>query len=146
MNHAILNDAPPPPASPPSPKAAKTAGAFGASFAAGAILVSSCCAVPLALSMVGLGGAWLGELTALAPYKSYFLAAAALALAGGWAVLLWRWRAARPCPPGGACAPASRAWPVVLILALATKLVVLAAVWASLDTDLMQWLMRMRAA
>lgn len=40
----------------------------------GAILASSCCIVPLALVIVGVSGAWIGNLTALLPYKPIFTA------------------------------------------------------------------------
>lgn len=50
----------------------------------GAALASSCCVVPLLLVTLGVSGAWIGNLTALAPYKSYFLAATGLFLAAGF--------------------------------------------------------------
>lgn len=34
-----------------------------------AILASACCIVPLVLVMLGISGAWIGNLTALEPYK-----------------------------------------------------------------------------
>lgn len=37
----------------------------------GAILASACCIVPLALVTLGISGAWIGNLTALEPYKPY---------------------------------------------------------------------------
>ena len=40
----------------------------------GAIAASSCCIVPLALFGLGVGGAWIGNLTALAPYQPIFVA------------------------------------------------------------------------
>ncbi len=39
----------------------------------GAIAASSCCIAPLILFSLGIGGAWIGNLTALAPYKPLFL-------------------------------------------------------------------------
>lgn len=47
----------------------------------GALAASSCCILPLVLFSVGISGAWIGNLTALAPYKPYF-AAATLGLLG----------------------------------------------------------------
>jgi mercuric ion transport protein len=35
----------------------------------GAILASACCIVPLVLVTLGISGAWIGNLTALEPYK-----------------------------------------------------------------------------
>src|ERR1700730_3932490 len=41
----------------------------------GAIAASSCCIAPLVLFSLGVSGAWIGNLTALAPYQPYFIAA-----------------------------------------------------------------------
>jgi hypothetical protein len=41
----------------------------------GALAASSCCILPLVLFSLGISGAWIGNLTALAPYKPYFAAA-----------------------------------------------------------------------
>lgn len=40
----------------------------------GAIAVSSCCVIPFALYTVGIGGAWISNLTALEPYQPIFAA------------------------------------------------------------------------
>ena len=47
----------------------------------GALAASSCCILPLVLFSLGISGAWIGRLTALAPYKPLF-AAATLGLLG----------------------------------------------------------------
>jgi len=39
----------------------------------GALAVSSCCVIPLALFGLGISGAWIGQLTALAPYQPIFV-------------------------------------------------------------------------
>lgn len=39
----------------------------------GAILASSCCILPLVLLSLGIGGAWMSNLTALEPYQPVFL-------------------------------------------------------------------------
>lgn len=74
---------------------------------AGAILASSCCVLPLALALLGLGGAWVASLRTLAPYKPLFLAGTALALGTGfWASYV---RPQPRCAPGTLCArPRSR--------------------------------------
>lgn len=65
------------------------------------ILASSCCILPLALVSFGIGGAWVGKLTALAPFQPYFLAAAALMIGSG----LWRaYRKQEVCLPDSICA------------------------------------------
>ncbi|MBU9690834.1 MULTISPECIES: mercuric ion transporter MerT [Burkholderia cepacia complex] len=54
-----------------------------ASLAAGwvaAILASTCCLGPLVLVALGFSGAWIGNLTALEPYRSLFIGMALLAL------------------------------------------------------------------
>jgi len=53
----------------------------------GALASSSCCVVPLALFMLGISGAWIGNLTRLAPYQPYFIAATAACLGGGYWLL-----------------------------------------------------------
>ncbi len=57
---------------------------FAGGSALGALAMSSCCIVPLALFSLGVTGAWIGNLTALYPYKLYFFAITAGFLAGGF--------------------------------------------------------------
>lgn len=45
-----------------------------------AILASACCLGPLLLVGVGLGGAWIGNLTLLAPFRPIFIGAALVAM------------------------------------------------------------------
>ena len=40
----------------------------------GAVAASSCCIVPLLLFSLGVSGAWIGNLTRLAPYQPIFIA------------------------------------------------------------------------
>jgi mercuric ion transport protein len=47
---------------------------FAAGGVLGALVSSSCCVLPLALFSLGAGGAWIGQLAALAPYQPIFLA------------------------------------------------------------------------
>lgn len=47
----------------------------------GALMASACCIVPLVLVTLGISGAWIGNLTALEPYKPY-VAAVTLSLIG----------------------------------------------------------------
>lgn len=67
-----------------------------------ALGASSCCALPLVFFSVGVGGAWLAYLTALAPYQPLFLTAALAFLAAGF----WRtyWQPHIVCKAAGACA------------------------------------------
>jgi mercuric ion transport protein len=50
----------------------------------GAIAASSCCIAPLALFSLGISGAWIGNLTALAPYQPYFIVATLACLGYGY--------------------------------------------------------------
>lgn len=45
-----------------------------------AILASACCLGPLVLLALGVSGAWIGNLTALEPYRPIFVGAALVAL------------------------------------------------------------------
>jgi mercuric ion transport protein len=50
----------------------------------GAVAVSSCCILPLVLFGLGISGVWIGNLTRLAPYQPYFLAATIACLGYGY--------------------------------------------------------------
>ena len=66
-----------------------------------AILASTCCLGPLVLILLGFSGAWIGSLTALEPYRPYFIGVALIAL-----FLAWRriWRPVAACQPADVCA------------------------------------------
>jgi mercuric ion transport protein len=68
----------------------------------GALAASSCCILPLALFSLGIGGAWIGNLTALAPYQPIFIAITLGFLAAG--VYLVYLRPKRACAADEACA------------------------------------------
>jgi mercuric ion transport protein len=68
----------------------------------GAIAASSCCIAPLVLFSLGISGAWIGNLTALAPYQPYFIAATLACLGYGY-WLVYR-RGSLACAEGEACA------------------------------------------
>lgn len=85
----------------PSPEAAPRASVAAlAAAAVAALLASACCIAPLALVLVGVSGAWIGQLAAFQPYQPIFLLAAALAMAVAWRKI-WR---APDCADGRACA------------------------------------------
>ncbi len=72
----------------------------------GAIAASSCCIVPLVLFSLGIGGAWIGNLTALYPYKPIFVTITLAFLAGGFYMAYRKPKMA--CETGSYCAsPAS---------------------------------------
>lgn len=90
----------------------------------GALAASSCCIVPLALFGLGISGAWIGNLTQLAPYQPYFIAATLACLGGGY-WLVYRSRKAA-CADGDACARPLPNRIVMTGLVFATILVVAA--------------------
>ena len=95
-------------------------------LAAGSVMAAlasmSCCILPLVLFGLGVSGAWIGNLTRLAPYQPYFLAATALCLGGGYWLL---YRARTPaCTADGACARPLPHRIVTIALALATILAI----------------------
>ncbi|MEO1765775.1 mercuric ion transporter MerT [Thiobacter aerophilum] len=66
-----------------------------------AIAASLCCIGPLVLVLLGVGGAWVGNLAALEPFRPFFLAAALIALYLAWKKL---YRSPKACTPGSLCA------------------------------------------
>jgi mercuric ion transport protein len=78
-----------------APRAALAAGGLAA------LLASTCCLGPLVLVMLGVSGAWIGNLTALEPFRPLFVAAALVALALAWRRI---YRPATACKPGEVCA------------------------------------------
>ena len=69
----------------------------------GALAASACCILPLVLFSVGISGAWIANLTALAPYKPYF-AAGTLALLGYGYYLVYV-RPKQACADGSCARP-----------------------------------------
>ena len=90
----------------------------------GALAASSCCIIPLILFSLGIGGAWIGNLTALAPYKPLFVAGTAGLLGYGFYLVYWKPR--RACGDGAACASPIPNRLVQLALWIATVLVIAA--------------------
>lgn len=69
----------------------------------GALAASSCCILPLVLFSLGISGAWIANLTALAPYKPYF-AAGTIALLGYGYYLVYV-RSKQVCADGSCARP-----------------------------------------
>lgn len=99
----------------------KTGSGFLAAGGLAAILASTCCLGPLILVMLGFTGAWIGNLSALEPYRPLFLTVAIVTLG------LAAWQMFRPgqtCEATGTCSiPRSRRiqkvfFAVVAVLAL----------------------------
>lgn len=104
----------------------------------GALAASSCCILPLVLFSVGITGAWLGNLAALAPWQPLFVAAGTGFLAYGFYLVRGRRRAAT-CRNDGACSRAAPNRFTTATLWISALLIAAAAVypWAApwlLDT------------
>lgn len=92
----------------------------------GALLASACCVLPLVLFSLGIGGAWIGQLTALAPYQPWFWAAGAVFVAAGF---VSAWRGRRACRADGRCAPSRGQRIAHAVLWLAALLLAVSALW-----------------
>ncbi len=68
-----------------------------------AIAASLCCLGPLVLVMLGVSGAWIGNLAVLEPFRPWFLTAAVIAMFFAWKKI-YRAPAAAACTPGSLCA------------------------------------------
>lgn len=90
----------------------------------GVLAASSCCLLPLVLFGLGVSGAWIGNLTQLAPYQPFFIAATIACLGYGYWLVYRSSKVA--CAGGEACArPLSNRF-VPLGLIVATVLVIAA--------------------
>lgn len=99
----------------------------------GAILASACCIGPLVLLALGVSGAWIGNLTALEPYKPYFAAVALVFIGLGFRQVYFK--PTTVCEPGSLCARPQSSRITKAVLWFATVLVVLALTinwWAPL--------------
>lgn len=94
------------PSSQGNPSNSKSNWSMGAALGA-ATLASACCTVPLALVSLGVGGAWISGLTALAPYRWLFVALAVGAL-GYAGYNEWRMSRRPDCDCETALSPAAR--------------------------------------
>ena len=100
--------------------------------AAGGLLAAlgsaSCCVVPFILFSLGVGGAWIGNLTALAPYQPYFVAGTLVFLGAGF-VMVYRRPKSAACPDATGCRRPVADRLVKTGLWTATGLVTLALAW-----------------
>jgi mercuric ion transport protein len=90
----------------------------------GALAASSCCILPLVLFSLGVSGAWIGNLTRLAPYQPCFIVATFGFLGAGY------WLARRDsdlaCADGESCARPLPSRLIKTALVTATVLVIAA--------------------
>jgi mercuric ion transport protein len=90
----------------------------------GALVASSCCLLPLVLFGLGVSGAWIGNLTQLAPYQPFFIAATIACLGYGYWLVYRSSKVA--CAGGEACARPLSNRLVQLGLIVATVLIIVA--------------------
>lgn len=92
-------------------------------LAAGGLLaafgVASCCALPIALSLLGISAASLVGVGYLAAQYQQELLYGAVVCLGAAAFIMWRQRRARLCAPGTACARPTLDWSSKIALVLA---------------------------
>jgi mercuric ion transport protein len=105
--------------------AGRTKGWFAVGGVVGALLASSCCIAPLLLLTLGVSGAWIGNLTALEPYKPAFLGVALVFIGLGFYKVYFKQKPA--CEEGSYCARPESALVTKTALWAATVLVLLAA-------------------
>lgn len=110
----------------PPTNAGKSARWVAAGGFLGALAASSCCILPLVLFSLGAGGAWLGHLTALAPYQPYFIVATLGMLGYGYWLV---YRKPEACADDAACAQPLPNKVIKMALWGATGLVVLSILW-----------------
>lgn len=97
-------------------------GSLGAAIAA-----SACCTIPFLLFTLGISGAWIGNLTALHPYKPWFVLLALGFLIGGFIKIYFKPKAA--CTTGSYCANPSSDRFIKITLWIAAILIGLALVF-----------------
>lgn len=100
--------------------------AAGGILGACGIAITSCCIVPLLFLSVGLGGAWMGSLAVLAPYKPLFIVLTAALLGYGYYVVYF---ASKRCADDDTCAALRTTRKMKLVLWGVTALAL--AGWAS---------------
>ncbi len=100
----------------------------GALFVGGlaAILASTCCLGPLLLVVLGLSGAWIGNLTRLEPYRPFFIGAALVALFFACRRIF---RPAQACEPGEVCAVPQTRQVYKIVFVIVSVLVLIALVF-----------------
>lgn len=108
------------------PRAGRTSrgGLFAAGGLLGALAASSCCVLPLVLFTAGVSGAWIGNLTALAPYQWIFSTITFAFLSAGFYLIYGKPTAA--CADDEACARPLPNRLVKIALWVATTLVLAA--------------------
>lgn len=106
------------------PSAGPLAAGWSAVAAGGLAIFAwaSCCALPLALSLAGLG---LSGMVWVAGQRIWFTLAAVLVLTAGWLIV---WRDRKACAKDGACRIDTRL--PIRLMGIATLLLIVALTWS----------------
>lgn len=92
----------------------------------GALAASTCCIVPLILFSLGISGAWIGNLTALEPFKPIFIVLTLGFLGYGYWLV---YRKPNACVDGATCAKPLTNRVVKSALWVSTVLILIALFW-----------------
>lgn len=111
----------------PAQTAGDRTGLLAGASVTSAVLASACCIVPLVLFSLGIGGAWMANLTALAPYKPFFVVLAGALILSGF--ISMRRRRRRSCDVDGYCATTLSTRIMTVALWASTLLVVAVLLW-----------------
>ncbi len=108
----------------PDRHAVASKGVLATAGLVGAVLAASCCIAPFTLVMIGISGAWISNLTALAPYQPLFL----IATGGFLGTAYWKVyrKTDTACEEGSYCANPRSDRAIKIALWVATILVVIA--------------------
>jgi mercuric ion transport protein len=120
----------------PMPAAPKWFAALGLVAGFGAVVASSCCAIPLGLAALGAGASVLGGFESVAAWRVPFLTVSALAIIGGWTA--WRLKCPVACVSGLSCASPARSSATLALLLCASAIVFVAASWGYIDPMLLK--------
>lgn len=104
-----------------------------------ALGASACCILPLVLFAFGISGAWMANLTAMAPYKPFFIGAAVIFLSIGFYKTYSKPKA-EDCEDGSFCARSDSDRINKIALWAAAVLVGLAIVWPYIAPPLLEWI------
>ncbi|NND00336.1 MAG: mercury transporter MerT [Gammaproteobacteria bacterium] len=67
-----------------------------------ALAATTCCILPLAFTVLGVSGAWMSNLRAMAPYQPYFVTLSVFAIGFGFYQVYWKPR--KVCAEEKVCA------------------------------------------
>jgi mercuric ion transport protein len=73
-----------------SPVGAQALSGLGMIVGVGAFIGASCCALPILLGSIGLGGGWIATLSPFIAYRGVIIGVASVVIAVGWWLALTR--------------------------------------------------------